>query len=102
MSITNIADMIRTAPNGERYIRPYDAAEITGLKIQDTSYLLRTPHYRQYRLVDANNEDVVKTVQTPWIQEESDGVFAGKSYGVFPVPMFRAEDIEKILETKHA
>lgn len=102
MSTPNIADLIRTATNGERYIRPYDAAEITGLKVEDTSYMLRTPHYRQYRLVDANNEDVAKTVQTPWQQEDSDGIFAGNSYGVFPVPMFRAEDIEKILEAKNA
>ena len=97
MSTTNITDMIRTAKNGERYIRPYDAAEITGLKIEDTSYLLRTSGTRQYRLVDANREDVAKTVQTQWLQDNG-----GHIDNLPTVAMFRAEDIEKILETKNA
>lgn len=96
MSTTNISNLIRTATNGERYIRPYDAAEITGLKIVDTSYLLRTPHYRQYRLLDGNNEDVAKTVQTPWLQDNG-----GHINTLPPVPMFKADDIEKILDAKN-
>ena len=97
MSTTSISDMIRIAPNGERYIRPYDAAEITGLKIEDTSYLLRTSGTRQYRLVDGNNEDVAKTVQTPWLQDNG-----GHIVNLPTVAMFRAEDIEKILDAQNA
>lgn len=92
----NISDMVRTAPDGTRYIRPYDAAELTGLKIEDTSFLLRTAHYRQYRLVDGDI-DVAKTVQTPFLQD-----IGGHIDNAPSVAMFKAEDIEKILESKNA
>lgn len=91
----NISDMIRTAPDGTRYIRPHDAAKITGLKLEDTSYLLRTAHTRQFRLVDGDT-DVAKTAQTAFVQD----VPGDRSNGADlpPVAMFKAEDIEKIME----
>ena len=92
----NISDMIRTAPDGTRYIRPHDAAKITGLKLEDTSYLLRTAHTRQFRLVDGDM-DVAKTVQTPFLQD-----LGGHIDNAPAVAMFNAEDIEKILEAKNA
>lgn len=92
----NISDMIRTAIDGIRYIRPHDAAEITGLKLEDTSYLLRTAHAQQYRLLDGDT-DVAKTVQTPFCQD-----IGGHIDHAPAVAMFKAEDIEKILESKNA
>jgi len=96
---TNISDIILTAPDGIRYIRPHDAAQITGLKLDDTSYLIRAANYRQYRLVDGDN-DVAKTVQTIFVQD----VPGDRSNGTDlpPVAMFKAEDIEKILHEQNA